>query len=155
MVSLRNRESRVDFGTLPAMTIDRIGCGAGEKDFAEQGNILKLIVGQAAGDTCSDQVCVLETNLDDVTGEMVAHCAEQLLAAGALDVFTTSIHMKKNRPGTLLTVLCEPVKRPSLPTRRMRRSPKGVPMPLFTMRATASLRFGSAQAPEPPNPKWP
>lgn len=100
-----------DFGTLPAMTIDQIGCGAGDRDFAEQANILKLMVGQAAGTGGNDQVCVLETNLDDVSGEVIAHCTEQLLQAGALDVFTTSIQMKKNRPGTLLSLLCEPLKR--------------------------------------------
>ena len=100
-----------EFGTLPAMTIDQIGCGAGDKDFAEQGNILRLIVGQTAGTVSTDQVCVLETNLDDVSGEVIAHCTEQLMQAGALDVFTTSIQMKKNRPATLLSLLCDPSKR--------------------------------------------
>lgn len=103
-----------DFGALPAMAIEQIGCGAGDKDFKEQGNILRLIVGQSTGAGETDQVCVLETNLDDVSGEVVAHCTEQLMAGGALDVFTTAIQMKKNRPGTLLTILCEPAQKSSL-----------------------------------------
>ncbi len=108
------------FGPLPAMSIQQIGCGAGDKDFAEQANILRLIVGQAETGantvTETDQICVLETNLDDVSAEVIAYCTERLLAAGALDVFGVSVQMKKNRPGTLLTVLCEPAKRIELET---------------------------------------
>jgi uncharacterized protein (DUF111 family) len=100
-----------DFGALPTIAIEQIGCGAGDKDFEQQANILRLIVGQDAGISRTDQVWVLETNLDDISGEVIAYCAEQLLAAGALDVFTAAIQMKKNRPGTLLTVLCEPPRR--------------------------------------------
>jgi hypothetical protein len=105
-----------DFGPLPAMAIQQIGCGAGDNDFAEQANILRLIVGQSNADTGTDQVCVMETNLDDVSAEVIAHCTERLLAAGALDVFSAAIQMKKNRPGTMLTVLCEPAKRIELET---------------------------------------
>ena len=102
------------FGHLPAMAIEQIGYGAGDKDFSEQGNILRLLVGNTPAETLTDQVCILETNLDDCSGELVAHCSEQLLAAQALDVFTTPIQMKKGRPGTLLTVLCEPGQRTPL-----------------------------------------
>ncbi len=105
-----------DFGPLPAMAIQQIGCGAGDKDFAEQANILRLIVGQTDAGTGTDQVCVMETNLDDISAEVIAHCTERLLAAGALDVFSAAIQMKKNRPGTLLTVLCEAAKRIELET---------------------------------------
>ena len=93
----------------PAMTIDKIGIGAGRKEFMEQPNILRLFVGDAHGlpsvGLQQDTVWVLETNLDDVPGEVIGYCFERLLAAGALDVFTTSIQMKKNRPGVLLSVL--------------------------------------------------
>jgi uncharacterized protein (TIGR00299 family) protein len=96
----------------PAMTIERIGVGAGRKDFLEQPNVTRLFVGvahDAAGrDTLgadADQIWVLETNLDDVSGEVIGFAIERLFAAGALDVFTIPIAMKKNRPGTLLTVL--------------------------------------------------
>jgi uncharacterized protein (TIGR00299 family) protein len=91
----------------PVMTVHRIGHGAGTKDFLDQPNLLRVFVGEmtqaSAGQT--DQVCVLETNLDDVPAEVVGYCFEQLFAAGALDVFATPIQMKKNRPGVLLSVL--------------------------------------------------
>lgn len=95
-----------EFGPLPAMTMDRIGLGAGDKDFAEQANLLRLIVGSADESLASDQVWVVETNLDDVSGEVIGHTTTLLLEAGALDVYTTPIQMKKNRPGVILSALC-------------------------------------------------
>jgi uncharacterized protein (TIGR00299 family) protein len=95
-----------EFGVMPAMTIESIGYGAGERDLAEQANLLRLVVGQAAAESDQDQVEVLETNLDDVSGEIVAHCMLAVLEGGALDAYTTSIQMKKNRPGVKLTILC-------------------------------------------------
>src|SRR5262249_30729621 len=91
----------------PAMTVERIGHGAGTRDFLEQPNILRVFVGQQSAVPAEerDRVWVLETNLDDVSGELIGHAFEALLAAGALDVFTTAIQMKKNRPGVLLSVL--------------------------------------------------
>jgi len=97
------------FGPTPAMTISRIGCGAGQRDLAEQPNLLRLLVGeQPAGEPAGDRVCVLQTNLDDTSGEVIGYCADRLWAAGALDVFTTAILMKKGRPGVTLSVLCRP-----------------------------------------------
>jgi uncharacterized protein (DUF111 family) len=95
------------------MTVRRVGCGAGTKDFEGQANILRLFVGETADPSGatgleSDQVCMLETNLDDLTGEMVGYCVGRLWEAGALDVYTTPIQMKKQRPGVMLTVLCRP-----------------------------------------------
>lgn len=98
------------FGPLPSMTIDRIGCGAGYADLEEQANLLRIIVGEAAAGLplpC-DQVCVLETNLDDLSGELIGYCISRLWEAGALDVYTTAIQMKKNRPGVKLSVLSRP-----------------------------------------------
>jgi uncharacterized protein (TIGR00299 family) protein len=92
----------------PAMTIEKIGHGAGRRELLEQPNLLRLFVGEAkpqATGAASDQIWVLETNLDDVPAEIVGYCIEQLFAAGALDVFSTPIFMKKNRPGILLSVL--------------------------------------------------
>lgn len=94
-----------EFGALPAMTMERIGLGAGDKDFAEQANLLRLIVGTADESLASDQAWVLETNLDDVSGEVIGHTTTLLLEAGALDVYTTPIQMKKNRPGVILSAL--------------------------------------------------
>jgi uncharacterized protein (TIGR00299 family) protein len=102
----------------PAMIVERIGHGAGTKDFLDRPNILRLLIGTACSPSTekappaseTDTVVVLETNLDDATPEMIGYCMELLFGAGALDVFTSSIQMKKSRPGTLLTVICEPEK---------------------------------------------
>ncbi len=102
------------FGPLPAITVKSIGYGAGTKEFEEQPNILRVVIGEstaAAGTSSaiqSETLCLLETNLDDVSGELVGYCMSQLFEAGALDVFTTAIQMKKNRPGVVLSVLCNP-----------------------------------------------
>ena len=100
------------FTDSPVMTVERIGWGAGTKDFDDQPNLLRLMVGTAADNATpaaedTDTVVVLETNLDDVPGELVGYTTERLFAAGALDVFAVPVLMKKNRPGVLLTVLCE------------------------------------------------
>jgi uncharacterized protein (TIGR00299 family) protein len=90
----------------PALTVERIGHGAGQRDFLDQPNLLRVFVGEAAvGPAERDQVWVLETNLDDVPAEVVGYCFDRLFAAGALDVFSVPIQMKKNRPGVLLSVL--------------------------------------------------
>ncbi len=94
------------FGPMPAMTIERIGCGAGRRDLDRQPNVLRLLIGEAAEDVSRQQVCVLETNLDDLSGELIGYCTTRLWEAGALDVYTTAIQMKKNRPGVKLSVLC-------------------------------------------------
>lgn len=102
-----------EFGPLPSMTLESVGYGAGTKDFHEQANVLRLMVGQAC-DTLADQIWVLETNLDNVSAEVIGYTSEKLFSAGALDVYCTAIQMKKNRPGTLVTVLCEPARREKL-----------------------------------------
>jgi uncharacterized protein (TIGR00299 family) protein len=98
------------YGPLPAMKIDRIGYGAGTRELADQANLLRLFVGESTDGLAADQVWVVETNLDDISGEVVGHCTTKLWEAGALDVYTTAIQMKKNRPGVTLTVLCQPEK---------------------------------------------
>jgi uncharacterized protein (TIGR00299 family) protein len=95
------------FGPLPAMTIEAIGLGAGTREVPGQANLLRLFVGQVAVPAGSDRVWVLETNLDDLPGEIIGYTVTQLLAAGALDAFVTPVLMKKNRPGVLVTVLCD------------------------------------------------
>jgi uncharacterized protein (TIGR00299 family) protein len=97
-----------EFGPLPPMTMQTIGLGAGDKDFKEQGNLLRLVLGEANTSLVADQIWVLETNVDDISGEIIGHATTKLFEAGALDVYTTSIQMKKNRPGVLMTVLCAP-----------------------------------------------
>ncbi|MGD9720401.1 MAG: nickel pincer cofactor biosynthesis protein LarC [Pirellulales bacterium] len=95
------------YGPLPAMTIQRIGCGAGQKDLEEQANLLRLLVGETADLPADELAWMLETNLDDLSGELVGHAVARLWEAGALDVTTTAIQMKKNRPGVTLSVLCQ------------------------------------------------
>ena len=103
------------FGQLPAMTIEKIGVGAGDKDFKDQGNVLRIILGSTAEQAVlHDHVEVVETNLDDTTGEVIGHAVKALLDAGALDVYTTPIQMKKNRPATKLTILCAADQRSTL-----------------------------------------
>ena len=98
------------YGPLPSMKIQSVGYGAGQRELTEQPNVLRLFVGETADPLASDQVWVLETNLDDVSGELIGYCTTRLWEAGALDVYTTAIQMKKNRPGVTLSVLCEPAK---------------------------------------------
>jgi uncharacterized protein (TIGR00299 family) protein len=101
----------------PVMTVERIGHGAGQRDLLEQPNLLRVFVGTlTAGANLGerDQVWMLETNLDDVPAEVIGYCFEQLFAAGALDVFSTPIQMKKNRPGVLLSVLASEAVLPAL-----------------------------------------
>ncbi len=94
----------------PPMSVRSIGYGAGGRDPHEVPNVLRLVVGEAppTDGAESDYVYVLETNLDDMTGEQVGYCMEKLTAAGVLDAFATPVQMKKNRPGVQVTVLCEP-----------------------------------------------
>jgi hypothetical protein len=99
------------FGPLPSMTVRTIGCGAGRRDLQEQANLLRLFVGETADPAVAnpagdEQVWVVETNLDDVSGELIGYCAARLWQAGALDVYNTAVQMKKNRPGVKLSVLC-------------------------------------------------
>jgi uncharacterized protein (TIGR00299 family) protein len=99
----------------PAMTVHSIGVGAGQRDLIEQPNVLRVFVGEAEANPAeADEVWMMETNLDDVPAEVVGYCFELLLAAGALDVFTTPIQMKKNRPGVLLSVLAPSDRLPAL-----------------------------------------
>jgi uncharacterized protein (TIGR00299 family) protein len=102
------------FGPLPGIRIETIGYGAGDRDLAEQPNIARLMVGEADDRPAADQVWVLETNLDDLSGEIIGHCTARLAEAGALDVYTTAVQMKKNRPGVVLTVLCHSADVPKL-----------------------------------------
>ena len=94
------------FGPMPSIVIERIGYGAGQRDLKEQPNVLRLFVGEAVEGRGGEQVWVLETNLDDISGELIGYCTTRLWQAGALDVSTTAIQMKKNRPGVKLSVLC-------------------------------------------------
>jgi len=97
------------FGTLPSMKIETVGYGAGSRDFARFSNVVRLILGETADepDANADTVCLLETNVDDISGELVGTAVEKLLACGSLDVFTTPIYMKQNRPAVKISIICK------------------------------------------------
>jgi len=93
----------------PAMRLERIGSGAGGKDFPDCPNILRAFLGTLeAAPVAGDEVMVVETNIDDSTPEVLGYVMERLLDEGALDVFFTPIQMKKNRPAVQLSFLCRP-----------------------------------------------
>jgi len=93
------------FGAMPAMTVRRVGYGAGSKDLPHP-NCLRMFLGDAAElGPGVESLVLLETNLDDMNPEFYEHVVERLFEAGALDVFVTPIIMKKSRPGSLLTAL--------------------------------------------------
>jgi len=109
-------EFAVRFGSMPALRIDKTGFGAGSRDTPHRPNVLRAILGEAleSADPDADEIAQIETNLDDLTPEIAGHAMDRLFQAGALDVFITPAQMKKNRPGFVLTVLCEPEKTSAL-----------------------------------------
>lgn len=118
------RELVSDYGPLPPMQVGRIGYGAGTRDLEDRPNLLRILIGESVPSRSSKKqhaphqdhrladdanaVVVLETNLDDISGEQIGFAIEKLWAAGALDVFSIPIYMKKGRPGTLLSVIAKP-----------------------------------------------
>ena len=95
------------FGPPPAMKPEKIGYGAGEKDFPELPNLLRLVLGEGADMVRREEVLVIETHLDDMNPEIFGYLMERLLEAGALDVAFSPLQMKKNRPATRLTVIAQ------------------------------------------------
>ncbi len=102
------------FGHFPRMKTEKIGYGAGSRNFENFPNVLRLSLGEAAvaeqeqAPTPVEEIAILEANVDDMTPQVFGYVMERALATGALDVFGTAVQMKKNRPGMLLTVLCRP-----------------------------------------------
>jgi len=100
----------VGFGPMPPMTVSAIGYGAGRAEMKERPNVLRIFIGESAAQvvTQEETVTVIEANLDDMNPQLYGWFVEQALAAGALDVYSAPVQMKKNRPGQLVTVLCHP-----------------------------------------------
>ena len=105
------------FAPFPALKIETSGYGAGARDLPGHANVLRITVGEVIADIGADRgvratraetITVLEANLDDLNPQVFGYVMDRLLGAGALDVFGTPVQMKKNRPGTLLTVLSKP-----------------------------------------------
>lgn len=103
-----------EFGPMPAMTVDRVGYGAGARDFPAAPNVLRVVIGDADDRQSTSEVVAIEAEIDDMNPQLFGVVMERLLAGGALDVYYTPIQMKKNRPGTLVTVLVAPDRREPL-----------------------------------------
>lgn len=102
------------FGPVPAMKVERIGYGAGDRDLPETPNVVRVLVGEAAAEGPAMRVSVLECEIDDMNPQIFGVLMDKLYAAGALEVFYQPVQMKKNRPGTLMTVVVRPDQRETL-----------------------------------------
>ena len=96
------------FGAVPPMRLQRVGYGAGSRDFHDTPNVLRVLIGESDTAAPSSRVMVIEADIDDMNPQIYGVLMDRLLAEGALDVFYTSIQMKKNRPGTLLSIIAPP-----------------------------------------------
>jgi pyridinium-3,5-bisthiocarboxylic acid mononucleotide nickel chelatase len=120
------------FGPLPAMRVDRVGYGAGARDFADTPNVTRVVIGEAETAAPDDRVVVVEAEIDDMNPQLFGGLLEGLLAQGAFDAFYTPIYMKKGRPGTLVTVVAPPAAR------------EAVSAALFRETTTIGVRFREA-----------
>jgi pyridinium-3,5-bisthiocarboxylic acid mononucleotide nickel chelatase len=102
------------FGQLPMMRVGSVGYGAGEKDFLGHPNVLRILVGEDGASSSGDLVVVLECEIDDMNPQLFGPLMDRMQQAGALDVFYAPVQMKKNRPGTLVTVIARPGDREAL-----------------------------------------
>lgn len=101
------------FGDMPLINTSAIGYGAGSKDF-EHPNVLRLFIGEAGDQMLPEDIYVIETNIDDMNPQWYDHIMDRLYTEGALEVFLSNIQMKKNRPGTKLTILAKPASKEKL-----------------------------------------
>ena len=121
------------FGAMPAMTIRSSGYGAGDSDFREHANVVRVLVGDASGASEATTVEVIEANIDDSSPQVIAFAAEKLMEAGALDVTILPVQMKKGRPGVTLQVITHPQHREALAAL------------IFRETSTLGLRFYAAE----------
>jgi uncharacterized protein (TIGR00299 family) protein len=121
------------FGPLPAMRLDAVGYGAGDRDVKNHPNVLRVMVGEAAGARAVEPIVVLECEIDDMNPQLFGPLMDRLFEAGALDVFYAPVQMKKNRPGTLVTVLSAPATR------------EAVSAVLFAETTTIGVRYREVQ----------
>ncbi|MCU1327746.1 MAG: hypothetical protein JWN34_3116 [Bryobacterales bacterium] len=121
------------FGAMPPMTIRASGYGAGDRDFPEHSNVVRVLLGDSSLATEATTVEVIEANIDDSSPQVVAWAAEKLLEAGALDVVIIPVQMKKGRPGVILQVIAAPGTREDLAAT------------IFRETSTLGLRFYAAE----------
>ena len=106
-------ETSESFGTMPEMKITKTGYGAGKKDFTLP-NVLRVVWGESIETGTSGSIIIIETNIDDTTPEILGYVMDRLFEAGAKDVFFTPVYMKKHRPATQLTVICDEAQIPRM-----------------------------------------
>ncbi|MDE3197068.1 MAG: nickel pincer cofactor biosynthesis protein LarC [Acidobacteriota bacterium] len=121
------------FGAMPPMRVASTGYGAGDRDFKEQANVVRVMVGEPSGAVETTTVSMIEANIDDASPQVIAYAVERLMEAGALDAVVIPVQMKKGRPGVLLQIVAAPDKREEL---------TGV---LFRETTTLGVRFYSAE----------
>jgi uncharacterized protein (TIGR00299 family) protein len=121
------------FGAMPAMRVQSIGYGAGDHDFAEHANVVRVMVGQASGAVEATTVTVIEANVDDASPQLIGYAMELMMEAGALDALVIPAQMKKGRPGVLIQVIAEHEKREELAAM------------LFRETTTLGIRFHTAE----------
>jgi hypothetical protein len=122
-----------DFGAMPPMCIQSIGYGAGDRDFKEHANVVRVLIGQASGASEITTVTVLEANIDDASPQLIGYAMERMFEAGALDAIVIPAQMKKGRPGVLIQAIAAPEKREELTAI------------LFRETTTLGVRFYSAE----------
>jgi pyridinium-3,5-bisthiocarboxylic acid mononucleotide nickel chelatase len=107
-----------DFGAMPPMRVHTIGYGAGDKDFKEHANVVRVMIGEASGTISGEMpattVTVIEANIDDASPQLIGYAVERMLEAGALDTLVIPAQMKKGRPGVVIQVITEHEKREEL-----------------------------------------
>jgi uncharacterized protein (TIGR00299 family) protein len=118
-----------EFGSLPAMRIDRVGYGAGDRDPSGTPNVLRVMHGERVENAIEQSVVQVECEIDDMNPQLFGPLMDRLAEAGALDVFYAAVQMKKNRPGTLVTVIMPPDKR------------EAITAVLFTHTTTIGVRY--------------
>jgi uncharacterized protein (TIGR00299 family) protein len=102
------------YGPLPEIRVNRIGYGAGDKDFPDHPNVVRLLVGESPTNSSLETIVSIECEIDDMNPQLFGPLMDRLYGAGALDVYYAAVQMKKNRPGTLVTVLAPPDLRDAL-----------------------------------------
>ena len=122
-----------DFGAMPPMRVQAIGYGAGDHDFAEHANVVRVMTGQASGAAEATTVTVMEANIDDASPQLIGYAMELMLDAGALDAVVVPAQMKKGRPGVQIQVIAEEEKREELAAI------------LFRETTTLGIRFHTAE----------
>jgi hypothetical protein len=122
-------EVQAELVTLPLMRVDVIGYGAGDREFKGHPNVLRLLVGEMGAVRSVERIVTMECEIDDMNPQLFGPLMDRLYAAGALDVFYSAVQMKKNRPGTLVTVIASPDNR------------EAIASALFTETTTIGVRY--------------